>query len=448
MEFNCRFCLCETVEPRNIVDDTNFIQKSDEIFNQLEIQIRPGNGLSVVICDYCYNFINEFYSFYENVKENQVYLKNELHTVDLDHKPDNLSEYEVQIVLETEEIGTEMEISDQNSKINNKSTTKKKSFQLSQSQIMKYKAGAPLDKCDVKKLDGNPLFICDNCDKFYTNKAVFTNHVMKCLNVSIKRRQFEDKPSYRKVPNPDELTISCHLCPSHAIKFKSEEILALHLTEHDRFDRIDQNRLNRGLPQLMQCPHCERRYGNPDEFKIHLKNHESGRFMTCELCGRSIITSCLKTHLKLHFKKFCCEFCSHKFRTRCDLMRHIRLNHERPEYYECHHCLKKIKHKSVLEKHLENCRGPNTVGPCVHCGETFSSKSDRMYHVQKYHIGYICRTCGIQVDGVTALKNHRKSDGHKQKSNEARMRREKLKQEKMTIKKEPLRKVTFGLYVA
>lgn len=361
----------------------------------------------MIACEYCYNFITQFHSFYENVKENQDFLVNELEarrkqeenasqdeaTVHVEIEDPNLSENFNEILTETKE----------------------------------------------------EIFVCHFCEKSFKNKTQLSTHFTKCSKNDVNLKT--EKPSYRIIPKPHELTVSCDLCPPQALKFKNDQILALHMTEHDRYERIDQSRAERGLHSLIPCPNCERRFSLQDEYESHLKNHESGRLMTCELCGRSIVSSSLKTHLKLHFKRFCCEICSHTFRNRCDMQKHIRLNHDRPDSYECHYCLKRIRYKSALERHLEFCRGPGTVGPCIHCGERFASRSDRMYHVQKFHTGYVCRTCNIQLKGVTALKNHRKSEAHKKMSHEARLRREEMKQEKLLTKKPPLRKVTFGINI-
>lgn len=414
----------------------------------------------MTVCEYCYNFITQFHEFYEIVKENQDYLENDINFIKIEQEiePDV---YDPEMVIKDEEDPIIMApVRVKNEKVaeapNNVSHIKKETknsvyvvkndtIVISDQLIQKYKAGGSLDSQVKSRLKGKSLFICDHCDKNFTNKTRIAAHVIKCNMNRLKSSTKVERPSYRRVPKPHELTVPCPLCPPNALKFKNTEILSLHLTEHDRFELISQQSWASKKKTLMQCPHCERRFGNDDEFEAHLKNHKEGRFMTCELCGRSIVSSSLKTHLKLHFKRFCCEFCSHKFRNRSDLMKHIRLNHDRPDNYECHFCMKKIRHKPALEKHLEFCRGPGSVGPCVHCGQNFVTKSDRMYHVQKFHTGYVCRMCNLQLEGVTALKNHRKSEQHKNKSYEARMQREKLKQEKLLTKKAPLRKVTFGI---
>lgn len=383
------------------------------------------------------------------VKENQEFLLNELTSVKTEPETEFYEDYRV----EDSRCPSPVSVKEENVSLESKkertrkniSVVKKGSVFIDEESIQKYKTGGKLNVQILSELNLKSLFICDYCDKYFTTQTQITSHVIKCNASRRKKNSKPERPSYRRVPKPHELIISCPLCPPNALKFKNHEILQLHLTEHDRFERIDQNRTERNLSSLMQCPNCERRFGIDEEFEAHLKNHQVGRFMTCELCGRSIVSSSLKTHLKLHFKRFCCEFCSHKFRNRCDLMKHIRLNHERPDNYECNFCRKKIKHKAALEKHLEFCRGPGTVGPCIHCGQKFLSRSDRMYHVQKFHLGYVCRMCNVQLEGVTALKNHRKSEEHKKKSYEARLRREQLKQEKLMTKKAPLRKVTFGI---
>ncbi|XP_063699381.1 zinc finger protein 271-like [Culicoides brevitarsis] len=447
--FNCRFCLCETVEPRNMALDTDFLQKALHIFAELELSISMQNGLSVFVCEFCYKFLNQFHDYYETVKENQEFLINEVapktikiaETDENEEFIDEIVSYEsYPLLVETVDVIPEEETYITESL---EDATRQEEFIIDTEIIQRYKSGEIFDPEVNEQL--SQFFICDICDKYFVSKAQITGHMFKHLPFPQPKTNTGDRPSYRRVPKPHELVISCPVCPSTAIKFKNNDILQLHLMEHDRFERLNQSRIERGLEALIECPHCERRFSVQDEFLAHLKNHEANRFMTCELCGRLIVSSSLKTHLKLHFKRYCCEFCSHKFRNRCDLVKHIQLNHERPQSYECQHCFKQIRHKTAMEKHLNFCKGPKSVGPCKHCGETFQSKSDRMYHVQKYHLGYVCKTCDMRLESVTALKNHRKSEEHRKMSYEAKIRRENLKQLQMTTKKTPLRKVIIAV---
>lgn len=46
-----------------------------------------------------------------------------------------------------------------------------------------------------------------------------------------------------------------------------------------------------------------------------------------------------------------------------------------------------------------------------------------MYHVRNFHLGYKCKRCGIQVDTSTQLKNHYKTEEHKEISRMFKLRK-------------------------
>uniref|UniRef100_A0A336M813 CSON011839 protein n=1 Tax=Culicoides sonorensis TaxID=179676 RepID=A0A336M813_CULSO len=450
----CRFCLCKCDNPINMLLDTEITRKTLNIFHKLNLQISPDNGFPIWLCDFCQNTIEQFYTFYEIVAENQEKLAVELEEL-LNEETETI-EFKIEDELDLEEDENEEiwevlhddEIETEDSKIvivNEDSLDSIKKFEqkkqrrsqkvrerrctMSRDMIKKYKDGAPLDPDLKAKLAKhyNKLYICDYCDYFYTfTKKRMVSHVLECKDTWSLPQKIRE--SFKTIPSKESLTIPCPLCPPDALKMKNEKILEFHLKEHADYDRIDKERLERGYPPLIPCPKCERRLRNEVEFHSHLKKHENDDLMTCELCGRTTVASNLRSHLRNHFKKIICEFCSKVFKNQSTLLNHINAKHNGPEFFECERCHTKIRREQKFQKHLEMCQGPGTVWPCIHCGETFKSNSNRHYHVKKFHIGYKCKMCGIEVKSVTQLKHHYKSEAHKQRSLK---KREELAQNKL-----------------
>lgn len=454
----CRFCLCKCENPINMLTEGDFIEKSSDVFYKLNLEVRffstqillrlnkkfllkisQENGLPVIVCIFCYNTIVQFHAYFVCVAENQEKLTSELEELLQEEvtrdeiKVEDDEEWHVleEDIVETSpgDIGNYIEIhAGEESDVDLTETTKNESFTtkrskrfiISDEMIKKYKEGASLEPSLKEKLAKkyNKLFICHFCEFYTFSKPRIVSHVLECKDTWCLPPKI--RASYRTIPDKEMLTIPCPLCPSDALKMKNDRILQLHLTEHADFDRIDRDRLKRGCPPLIPCPRCERRLRTEIEFHSHLKKHANDELFTCELCGRTTLKSNLRSHLRNHFKKIICEFCSKVFKNPSGLQKHIKAKHSGPEFFVCDRCNMKIRREQKFKEHLSVCRGPGTVWPCIHCGETFESNSHRHYHVKKFHIGYKCKMCGVEVKSVTQLKHHYKSEAHKQRSQEKR----------------------------
>lgn len=78
--------------------------------------------------------------------------------------------------------------------------------------------------------------------------------------------------------------------------------------------------------------------------------------MPCNQCGKIILVSRMKYHLKIHSgdKSHLCELCGRAFVFRKSLNTHIRYNHlgqERPKHFMCSTCGHTCTSRNHLEKH-------------------------------------------------------------------------------------------------
>lgn len=350
-----------------------------------------GNDLPVLVCDYCHDFILKFYVFYEFVKENQERLS-------LEVPP---KKEDVPSVVSTDRQKTPPPV--------RRRKLKKKQLNLPSSVIKDLKSGLPPSPSLVQTLASSRLFLCDHCDNYYSLHAkVLLVHVKRCKN---------------KQSSEAELVVACPLCQPRAPKMRNDQVLQLHLREHERLSRIDESRIRTGQTPLLPCPDCERRFSSKLNLETHMRNHVKDAFMTCEVCGRTVVASSLTAHLLSHSKKFFCEFCSLACTTKHDLQKHVRRRHAAPESYECSYCKSPFKTKGRLEKHITFCRGPGTIRPCPHCGKLFDEYNQRKIHIRQEHIGFRCRICALEFINVSRFNRHMRTSEHLGKSEEKRLER-------------------------
>lgn len=104
---------------------------------------------------------------------------------------------------------------------------------------------------------------CEPCNKFFTHKCHYTQHV-KTVHSGVK-------------------PFKCQRCGK---KFATENELTKHAAKHD------------GLKPF-RCLQCPKSYNNKVDLKRHEKNHEFYAPHPCEICGRGFVR---RDHLEKHYQ--------------------------------------------------------------------------------------------------------------------------------------------------
>ena len=146
--------------------------------------------------------------------------------------------------------------------------------------------------------------------------------------------------------------------------------------------------------KIMYCNLCNRAFNNPTTYSQHLKGHSSKGHI-CAVCGKGFAyESQLKTHQSVHSDerhKCTYESCSHNFKNRGDLTRHLkqhetdkhqcpdctysnvdlrnfeshRLKHSRITKYTCNICEKEFIYNTQYQRHIneQKCKGKRSASP-------------------------------------------------------------------------------------
>jgi KRAB domain-containing zinc finger protein len=135
-----------------------------------------------------------------------------------------------------------------------------------------------------------------------------------------------------------------------------------------------------------KCEFCDQMYIT-NQLKHHILSvhAKSGEFQ-CKICQKSFkILKSLKTHLKLHNKKFKCTTCSKMFGSKGTLNEHIRNKHKNRESFQCETCDKKFNIKQNLQKH-QKTHDRNRPKPykCQRCIYSTDNPCHLKIH-QKFH---------------------------------------------------------------
>ena len=153
------------------------------------------------------------------------------------------------------------------------------------------------------------IYPCESCGKTYAKQFLLELHIERVHAEPIK-------------------------CPDCDFKTNYKERLRKHMMQHE--GKIYET-----------CPICSKKYIGRTNLRTHMLNrHEKREKTTCPepSCGKTVLTQCLKRHLKLHSqdqdRHFQCEDCDYKARDKYNLKLHRGKMHEdNPLVKEqCSHC--------------------------------------------------------------------------------------------------------------
>lgn len=236
---------------------------------------------------------------------------------------------------------------------------------------------------------------CSFCYKKFLNVKCYEKH----LNSKHKDKQDEEN---RYEP---------YLCPYCGQSFPRLNGLAQHL------------KVLHKLSQETFCSNCKK-----PVFQACLGYHEviclkQKEKVLCGICGKSLVRSSLKTHIKLVHREqnevFECDLCTYKCKFKAKLTRHMRISHLKIDV-RCKHCLLGLKNYSALVTHYRKDH-PDIYPPfkCAECPFTTIEKCTLNTH-KKIHAGekakiHRCNICGRAFHILGKLKIHIETHGEERK---------------------------------
>lgn len=315
-----------------------------------------------------------------------------------------------------------------------------------------------LGRIDV--IDGETRVISELCDMLGISKNYeksVKQNLIFMQEKNLSSRKAEVKPNRKKrifTANLDVADLTCDVCFKVFPKmYKLKNHMLIHQTS---------------FPFI--CSDCGKGFKNKYKLNAHEKDHQKGLIKQklkktdekevmkvdknhiCKECGM-IFTKVIERnkHIDANHKvviNHSCFHCSSKFRTKKNLIAHLRVVHNdlegvlkhvcsvcdkrflRPSHLEehmarhnpvgqhpCMYCPKRCATKQDLDRHLASHKGENKH-TCELCFKSFVHRSTYTVHVRK-HLGqkpYTCKPCNKNFLQFKSLRQHqkmheRKNDG-------------------------------------
>ncbi|GAB6025100.1 hypothetical protein CHUAL_010532 [Chamberlinius hualienensis] len=230
---------------------------------------------------------------------------------------------------------------------------------------------------------------CPLCDFETGKQKIYSKHLSAKHRLDAKKNRIQQH-------------FKCTSCDFTATS--KEQLLEHHKSQHEKrkfqcadckFSTDKKKEFDRhincyhSIDRPFKCHNCDYTARTLKLLTSHRKIH-SGETFVCKVCSRTFTTKCyLDRHMKLHTnteKKFSCQFCSHRSRSRHDMDKHLRTLHSfvRPKPlenkpkseipiggYKCTHCIYKTRYRTcwvdhLASKHKVDPEG-NIVVPSIRC---------------------------------------------------------------------------------
>lgn len=147
---------------------------------------------------------------------------------------------------------------------------------------------------------------------------------------------------------------SVHNLKRHYIRFHGEKIFRCNecsRTYSVKFS-LDLHKRSHTGAKPFKCKICFRHF--PSRANLRRHNGSCTARLSCNICRKFTFTlqSELAQHMLVHTeqKKFECDICSNKFRTKRNIKRHMRM-HNRQGMFPCSHCNKEYTTKFARDAH-------------------------------------------------------------------------------------------------
>jgi len=176
-----------------------------------------------------------------------------------------------------------------------------------------------------------------------------------------------------------------------ATSFKLEfEENSQNLTSNNKSEQENQEKINKNVKteaekQLLVILPQPKIYNFPAPIKIENSDLKIGKFQ-CQICKKHFGTlKLLKTHEKIHDKKFVCKICDKKFPKQSHLINHIKNIHENPGSFKCDICKVGFNTKLNLNAH-HKIHINNRPKPlkCNKCDYATDSSATFRYHLKTH----------------------------------------------------------------
>ncbi|XP_065363944.1 transcription factor grauzone-like isoform X2 [Calliphora vicina] len=456
----CRLCLKDIPKESSIKLYENLDTSDDSIEmvklieKYLEIEIKHNDIVSTIICQDCYDHLEEFHRFSQQVAEKQLTLRNEFLDVNL-KKEFNFDDND-----------DAWDNDDHEDKIDPKETTQEMTINC---PISMFKDETDDDEKDEQEMPTEDLMdtvICNNEKDIIAPDSVAVNDddyipdqissddddvplikLKSTKKTSQKRKRKkapakpreikEKKPAKKKLSAQDEVAMSidlvCDICQTRVETWKAlrEHFLLAHtktpyikccdIVYRKPRELIEHLEWHKN-PDMFRCQICDKNMSSARNLTIHITSEhpdeaDSVEFYECEHCSKRIRNyNLFKKHMRSHNKdqEVECHICNKRFCSEINLTRHICNMHKYTKYHVCDVCGQKYKNKESFKNHYAKHQGIiEPAAQCSICNRWLKNKHSLRLHrfVHEKHTTP-CDICGKVFDTKHSLRKH-KSYWHK-----------------------------------
>ncbi|XP_030752948.1 oocyte zinc finger protein XlCOF6-like isoform X2 [Sitophilus oryzae] len=265
-------------------------------------------------------------------------------------------------------------------------------------------------------------------DTAFNNKSISVEHIKQENNISEENINGSSDNKFELSKEVKKKVYRCTLCRFQTVHRTS-------LYQHQKIHLATEER------QLFACAHCNKKYKNKDNLKLHLEEYHNDSRMQeyqkaiyrCATCDyQTTHNSQLNQHKKIHLtleerQVFACEHCDKKYTRKSKLQDHLKYNHidsrqkESWKKVKCSKCDYQTFRMSLLRRHEAVHLAPEErqLFTCAHCDKKYRKKVNLKYHIEDKHIGsrssrmkisqkkvYGCAVCGFQTLYRSSLIQH------------------------------------------
>ncbi|XP_065086795.1 transcription factor grauzone-like [Ochlerotatus camptorhynchus] len=405
---SCRLCLAPSSEQYGSISDSAMHSKLDVVF-RFELPLE--DSLSTVVCSECSAKIDEFYSYHETVRTNQIRLK----TFSMSDT-DMLLLVEVKEEPEGEPVERAAEDRNGDDAFNDDEHDSTKS---DLDELDAIKKGEDQDEKGKRSMEDNLKI-----EQFFNG--------IPCSICSTVSQTFDELKAHSRKKHGRNASVTC--CKR---KYFKKCLLVQHINAH-----LD--------PKHFYCELCKKNYTSKYYLEVHIAkahaNPEEHRYQ-CNKCGKkfpreSLLTAHLKTHvqvkctvcertmanaysLKIHMQKMhsegprksvpvhICDTCGRSYHQKQTLERHINMQHlgiKDIDRIQCTVCDKWVNSKHYLRIHTRIAHsGENLQVTCAICHQVYPNNRALATHKHKVHTerNLECEICGKKFKLPKHLKEHR-----------------------------------------
>lgn len=158
---------------------------------------------------------------------------------------------------------------------------------------------------------------------------------------------------------------------------------------HKKTESVDWSKFfdNKSANSL-DCNKCNLTFRTAHKTQMHLKEHDPSE--TCRICMRSFTRNQYLEHL-CEGSEITCEYCQAVHKTTVDFIRHINKDHKDHRNYKCYKCARSFHTKALLEIHKPSHDKEEKRFICDICDERFRTRYLIKEHMEITHTDKRCK---------------------------------------------------------